>query len=211
MEEISLEDCTYSDSMDEMELGPEAHTLFEAIREVTPLLRQQVDAYVDLRRKIVRQNYQKPILSAISTKIFEQESDPSCSKANIPGFRKSLAMIGQLLQQLAVERAGALRSSEETIRQLQSENAELNRMLAEYRQRELDELKGSDSQSDDALSAGSSPRFSPHGYPKPARRSTRVTPSPRSSPRSRSGSRVSFSPREKSNGSTSPHVVRQCA
>jgi hypothetical protein len=223
MSSFSLDECD-SDSANEMELGPEVYALFETIQEVTPLLREQVDAYGDLRRRVVCRNRQKPTLSTASSTIFEQECGPrrdrpSGDEASASRSRNSLAMIGQLLQQLAVERAGALRSSEETIRQLQSENAELNRMLGEYRQREFEELKGDDSKSDDTLSPNSSPRVSPRVLLKPARRSTRgspairtpPSPTPLASSRSRSGSRVSFSPECQSNGSVLPHAMGLCA
>jgi hypothetical protein len=114
-------------------------------------------------------------------------------------------MIAHLLRQLSIERAGAIKSSQEAIAQLRTENSRLNEELSGYRQRELDEFERQDSDEDEL------PSDPPDQRPSriiltPARRSSRTSsgseaPTPRTplrSPWSQNGSRVRFSGVEES-------------
>jgi hypothetical protein len=129
------------------DLDPDACVLAEAIRQITPLLTDHVELYTDLRRRFVDRALHHPVLSFQSDVVLEHGHEERAD--NSENFRQQLAVIAQLLQQFAAERAAALKATQETIDQLQSENRFLAEELSRYRQREFDDLREQEEDDED--------------------------------------------------------------
>jgi hypothetical protein len=177
------DDSPDSDPTESSELDPDAYALAEAINQITALLQDHVELYSDLRRQFVEHTLRKSVLSFHSDVIIAREADyhtSSVAPENVIDsrrLREQLGMIAQLLRQLSAERAGAIRSSQEAIAQLQSENARLHEELTQYRQRELDALAGTggDESENGQTSDPPEPKPPPRSILTPARRSTRTS------------------------------------
>jgi hypothetical protein len=154
-------DSADSSVSDPGDLDPDAYALAEAIKQITPLLADHAELYCDLRRRFVGRALGRRVLSFHSDVVLEHRgAAPPPAEEAAQAFRRQLAVIAQLLQQFATERAAALKATQETIDQLQSENHFLSEELSRYRQRELEELReqDSDASADEGLSSDPSDR-----------------------------------------------------
>jgi hypothetical protein len=115
---------------DESELDLETSALSEVIKEIMPLLQEQVGLYGDLRRQFFESTVRKPDLSSAACKIAEFNNQDS---VNLQQLTMQLGLIGQLLRQLQFEREGAIKSSQDAIQALQAENNRLRSELSNYR------------------------------------------------------------------------------